>query len=379
MQVRLFKPSIGRKELKNIEEAFGRAWIGLGPKVVEFESAWSEYIGSKNSVAVNSGTAALHMACAAYRFPRGKKVLVPAMTFIATASAPMYEGLQPVFVDCDEHTLGMDLEDLERKIDSECVAVIPVHFGGHPAPMDDLLNLARSRGLKVIEDCAHCPGGEYKGKKLGTWGDMGCFSFEEKKGMTTGDGGMLCSDDNGAVEYVKPMRWVGMDKDTWKRSASYTGGEDLESRHWYYEINLLGYKYNMNDLCASIGLAQLEKLDGMNEARRKAIARYLEGLKDAQEARPMFPYDLEENSSYWIFGLRHPRRDELMARLKSSGIATGLHYTPLPLHPIFKGNTDAIPNSLKVYDEIITLPLFADITHEEIDYVIEAVLEFEKA
>jgi len=240
------------------------------------------------------------------------------------------------------------------------------------------MKIARSRGLKVIEDCAHCAGGEYKKKKLGTWGDIGCFSFEEKKGITTGDGGMICSSDEKLLERLPSMRWVGIDKDTWKRSASYTD-KSADSRHWYYEIDMIGYKYNMNDLCASIGLVQLKKLDAMNAARRKAISIYLAGLKEARHVHPLLPYDLKVNSAYWIFGLTCNRRDDLIIHCKKNGIATGVHYMPLPMHPLFRLHNENIDTALSVYRNILTLPLFADISEEEINYVIETVLEFDRS
>jgi len=193
--IRLFKPSLGDEELQKIREAFERGWIGLGPAVKDFESAWSEWLGCRSSLAVNSATAALHLAVMAYGFKPGKKVLVPVITFASTAFAAVYNDLEPVFVDVDFETLQMSLDDLQRKYTPDCVAVIPVHFTGHPAPMEKIAEFARLNNLKVIEDCAHTPGSTYLGKKLGLWGDIGCFSFEEKKAMTTGDGGMMCSDD----------------------------------------------------------------------------------------------------------------------------------------------------------------------------------------
>ena len=195
MNIRLFKPSVGEEELANIKEVFARAWLGNGPTVVKFEETWCNYIGCKISVGVNSATAALHLALTAFHFPEGKKVLVPAITFASTATAVLYNRLIPVFVDVDPDTVSMDLVDLERKYDKDCVAVIPVHNGGYPVAMDKLMEMADGLNLRVIEDCAHCAGGDYKGKKLGTWGHIGCFSFEEKKLITTGDAGMICTYD----------------------------------------------------------------------------------------------------------------------------------------------------------------------------------------
>ncbi len=377
MQIRLFKPCVGEEELANIKGVFERAWLGLGPLVSQFEKEWSQYIGAEDSLGVNSATAALHLSLTAFGFPAGKKVLVPAITFISTATAALYNRLEPVFVDVDPVTLGMSLDDLERKITPGCVAVIPVHLGGHPVPMDKMMEIAGHHNLAVIEDCAHCAGGLYKGKRLGLWGDIGCFSFEEKKCMTTGDGGMISSSQRDLVERLRPYRWVGIDKDTWKRAAGYTSPEVIDARHWYYEVGVLGYKYNMNDLMAAIGLAQLKKLDWMNTRRRAIIGQYLEGIKDCRRIQPLLPYCLND-SAYWLFGVRCEKRDDLITYLKRQGIATGVHFMPLPMHPLFKNYAVEIPVAQRVWQTFVTLPLFPDLTDAEVDYVVEALREYDR-
>jgi perosamine synthetase len=377
MEIRLFKPCVGEEELANIREVFGRSWLGLGPLVTEFEREWNTYIGATTSIGVNSGTAALHLALTAYNFPPGSKVLVTALTFVSTATAVLYNHLEPVFVDVDPHTLSMDLDDLQKKITKDCVAIMAVHFGGHPVAMEELMKIAKEHNLVVIEDCAHCAGGSYKGKKLGTWGDIGCFSFEEKKGMTTGDGGMIVSHNPELIEPLRAHRWIGIDKDTWKRVADYTDSEAMDSRHWYYEVAVLGYKYNMNDLMAAIGLAQVKKLDWMNQQRRRVIKRYIEGIADCQQIKPMYPYELED-SAYWIFGLRCHQRDRLIVYLKQKGIATGVHYMPLPLHPLFHKYPSEIPVAKAVWESIVSLPLFPELKDEEIDYIVAALREFDR-
>jgi perosamine synthetase len=376
MNIRLFKPSVGKEELENIKDAFERSWIGLGPRVNEFEDAWEAFIGCKEAIGLNSATAALHLALNVFGFPEGKKVLVPSLTFSATASAVLYNRLIPVFVDSDPVTLGMSLEDLERKWDKDCVAVIPVHYCGHPVPMDRLVPWARSKGLKIIEDCAHTAGGEYLGKKLGTWGDIGCFSFEEKKCMTTGDGGMICSNDPELLKEVRAMRWVGIDKDNWKTAQSYVD-TNKDARHWFYELNVLGYKYNMNDLAASIGLAQLKKLPAMNKRRGEIIRRYLDGIRGIPGIQPLLPYE-PEKYLYQMFGLRAEKRDDLMIYLKSMGIATGCHYTPLSLQPLFKPYAYGCDYIEKEIDKLITLPLHAELTEIEVDFIIQSIKKFVK-
>jgi len=377
MNIRLFKPSVGEEELANIKEVFDRAWLGNGPMVVKFEEAWSKYIGSRMSIGVNSATAALHLALTAFHFPEGKKVLVPAITFASTATAVLYNRLIPVFVDVDPETVSIDLNDLQRKYDKDCVAVIPVHNGGYPVPMDKLMALADKLNLKVIEDCAHCAGGEYKGKKLGTWGHIGCFSFEEKKCMTTGDGGMICSDDIDLIEPLKAYRWVGIDKDTWRRAEKASGLTENEAMHWYYEIAVLGYKYNMNDIAAAIGLAQLKKLDAMNARRAKIIERYLDGIKEMKFIKSIFPYE-KGNGAYWYFGIRCDKRDELIIHLKNKGIATGVHFYPLTLQTLFKPYAKNCPVAENIWTQFITLPSHVDLTVPEIDYVVSSLHEFSK-
>lgn len=377
MQVRLFRPSVGQEELKNIQEVFEASWLGLGPKVAEFERAWTDYIRTATSVAVNSGTAALHLAMGAFGFKPGSKVLVTGLTFVSSATCILYNQLVPVFIDVEPETLSMSLEDMERKLTKDCVAIVVVHYGGHPAPMDRILDFAKMHGLKVIEDCAHCPGGEYLGRKLGTWSDIGCFSFEEKKGMTTGDGGMLVTNDPDLIEPLRANRWVGIDKDTWRRAAQYTQTDAVDSLHWYYEVTVLGYKYNMNDLAAAIGLAQLKKLDQMNQKRCELIELYLAGIKELSSIQPLLNYNLDR-ASYWLFGVRCNSRANLIMYLKTKSIATGVHYMPLKEHPLFAPYGSNTPVIDHIWPSIMTLPLFADMTMTELNYVLESLREFDE-
>lgn len=374
-KIRLFKPSVGKEELESIKEVLDISWLGLGEKVSDFENKWSNHIGINHSVAFNSATAALHLSLALFRFKQGKKVLVPSMTFASTAAAVIYNNLIPVFVDCDEKSLTIDVVDLENKWTSDCVAIIPVHYGGEPCDMEKIVSFAKAKNMKVIEDCAHTQGGVYKGVKLGAWGDIGCFSFEEKKGMTTGDGGMACSNDKELLEPLKSMRWVGIDKDTWKRNE--IKNQNIE-RHWYYEISLLGYKYNMNNLAASIGLAQLKKLDSFNSHKSKLIQLYLDGIKNIKGIEPLLPYSQvkQDNSAYWLFGVRCEKRDDLIVYLTNLGISTGVHFTPLNMQPLFANYPGKTPVAKKIYEKICTLPLHMDLTVREVNYVIDALNSF---
>ena len=255
--IRLFKPSLGNEEITEIKKIFKRSWIGYGPQVKKFENSWSKYIGIKYSVGVTSCSAALHIALASKKFKKRKKVLIPAMTFTATAAAALYNDLEPVFVDINEYDLNINFEDLKKKYSKDCVAVIPVHVGGHPCEMEKIVPWAKKKKLLVIEDCAHTAGGIYKKKMLGTWGDISCFSFEEKKMLTTGDGGMICTNNKSLASKFRVLSFHGWNKDSWLRHKKGLN-KNLNEKHWYYQIKELGFKYNMNDLMAAIGLAQLK-------------------------------------------------------------------------------------------------------------------------
>ena len=376
MNVRLFRPYLDEKDLESIKVAFDANWLGLGSRVGEFEEAWTNKFQVKHSLGLNSATAALHLALEAFKFPEGKKVLVPSMTFSSTAMAVMYTHLEPVFVDCEPVNLTMDVEDLEKKIDEDCVAIIPVHYGGSACNMDRIMELAQKNNLKVIEDCAHTQGGTFNGRILGTIGDIGCFSFEEKKGMTTGDGGMLVCHDQEIFDYLKPMRWVGIDKDTWKRASEVEGLED-RSMHWFYEIRNLGFKYNMNNLSASLGLSQLAKLDDINGTKNAAIKRYIQNLSSIPGIEFLMDYSEKSwTGSYWLFGLRLKNRPDFINFLTDKGVSTGVHFTPLNEQPYWQKFTGNTPVSSEIYKQIVTLPLFPMMNLEEVDYVCEVISEY---
>lgn len=372
--IRLFKPYVGQEELDNIKGVFERQWLGLGPLVSEFEQKWTQRFETRNSVALNSGTAALHLALNAYNFKEGSEVLVPAMTFVSSAHAILYNRLKPVFVDINPKTLSMCATDLEKKLTSRSVAVITVHMGGHPCDMSNILDIAKTNNLKVIEDCAHNAGGKYKDQFVGTIGDLGCFSFEEKKNMTSGDGGMITSMDEDLIEEIKKIRWCGIDRDTWKRIKTQKIGES-DPMHWYYEVPKLGYKYNMNDLSAAIGLAQLKKLDFMNNDRTETLNKFIDALKDIDGIELGLDYKLKD-SSYWLFLVRVKNRNKFINHMKLNGVSTGVHYMPLNLHPLYKEFTIELPETMSVWEELVTLPLYVGMTEEDRNKVIDTIKSY---
>ncbi len=374
--IRLFKPSLGNEEINSIKKIFKRSWIGYGPEVKKFENSWSKFIGIKYSVGVTSCSAALHIALASKNFKKRKKVLVPAMTFTATAAAALYNDLEPVFVDINEYDLNINFEDLKRKYSKDCVAVIPVHVGGHPCAMEKIIPWAKKKKLLVIEDCAHTAGGIYKGKTLGTWGDISCFSFEEKKMLTTGDGGMICTNNRKLASKFKILSFHGWNKDPWTRHKKSINKTNFKEKHWYYQIKELGFKYNMNDLMAAIGLAQLKKLNTFNLKRNIILKKYFKGIKDCKNIKPYLNKQLKD-VAYWMFAIRSNKRDKLISFLKEKGIATSVYWIPVPLHPLYYKYKSKIPVARKVWKELVTLPMYSDIKPNEINFIIKSVKEFD--
>jgi perosamine synthetase len=368
-KVPLFRSVMGKEEIKAVTAVLKSGWIALGPKTAEFESRYAAYVGTKHAIGVNSCTAALHLALNVYDFPKGSEVLLATINFISAPHAVAYNGLTPVFVDVEPDTLSMDVRDLERKVTKKTRAIIATHLGGTPCDMDAVMRVARKHKLVVIEDVANAVGGSYKGKMLGSIGHIGCHSFEAKKNITTGDGGMLTLNDTKLAEKLKRLRWLGINKDTWKRFSEKSG-----SYSWYYEVSELGYKYNMNDIMAAIGLEQLKKLPGITREKNKRIARYDAALKKVAWLKtPLKVKDAKP--SFWLYIVRVPNREAFMAHLEKAGVTTGVHFMPMHLHPLYKQNAKT-PVAGRVWQEIVSLPLFPGMTDVDQDQVIRAITSF---
>ena len=371
MKVPLFKPYLGKEEIDALREVFETGWVGLGPKTVAFEEMFAKYIGTKIAIGVNSGTSALDLALKILDLEPGE-VLVPTITFAATAHVVEYNPqLRVRFTDVDD-TLCMDLDDLQTKLTAQTRAVIPVHVGGQACQMDKLIEIVHNYNpdIKVIEDCANCTGGSYKIRKLGSWGDFGCFSFESKKNMTTGDGGMITTDHTHLKDKLKRMRWFGVNKDTWARFSTGNGYS------WYYEISDIGYKYNMNDIMAAIGIEQLKKLDQMNKAKNDVIRRYNEELESVDWLEIPSYYDLNDGA-YWLYIIRVDDRDNLMDYLMQNDITTGVHFMPVHLHPYYqKKYVTELPKAEKIWKRIISLPLYYKMPDQAIEKVISTIKAF---
>ncbi len=374
MKIRLFKPSVGKSELKLVKKTFDKSWLGFGENVKEFENKWKKKFNVKEAIAVNSCTAALHSALAIHKFKKNKEVLVPAISFSATAAVTLYSGLKPKFVDVNKYDLNINFEDLKKKYTKNCVALILVHMGGHPCELEKIIPWARRKKILIIEDCAETCGGSYKGKKLGTWGDLGCYSFEEKKIMTTGDGGMISTNDKKKAKKLRSFTFHGWNIDPLTRHKK---SFNKKFNNWEYDILEPGYKYNMNNLVASLGIAQLNKLKWLNSSREKLIKFYLKELANLKNIKPTLPHNLKD-SSYWIFSLKCSKRNSFINFLKSEGISTSIHFKPLQLLKAYKKYKHQTPNAKKIWKEIVTLPLFPELKFKEVKYICSKIRYFDK-
>ena len=378
--IQVFKPWYGDEELEAVREVFASGWLGLGPKTAEFEERFAEHVGAKYAVGLNSATAALHLACLALDIGPGDEVLVPTITFVSTAHAVAYCGATPVFVDVDPDTLNLSVEDVRGKLGPKTRAIIPVHYGGHACPMDEIWEIAEAHSLFVIEDAAHACGSMYKDRHVGGLprSAMTCFSFQAVKNLAVGDGGMVTTDRVDLWRTLKRLRWVGIDKSTWERTEeaaieSESGIRRYASYGWYYEVSDLGYKYHMNDIAAALGLAQLTKLERGNDRRREIASRYTAAFAGCDWVRVPVEREYTRSATH-NYVIKTPRRDDLNLHLKECDIASGVHYMPIHLQPYYrKRNRTSLPVAEKVWTELLTLPLYPGLTDDEVARVIECV------
>ena len=366
----VFRPSMGEEEIVAVGEVLRSGWIGLGPKTKEFEEEFARYIGTKYAVAVNSATAALHLALKVMDVEGGEVVTTP-MTFVSTTHAILYNDATPVFCDIEADTLNIDAAKITGCLSEKTKALLVVHYGGYPVDMDKVLDIAKNSNLKVIEDVAHGCGGEYRQHKLGSIGDIGCFSFHAVKNLATGDGGMITTDDPQVYGRLMKLRWLGITKDTWSREE-----KDTKKYSWYYNVEELGYKCHMNDITAALGLVQLKKLDKMNRKRGEISNAYNDAFAKSEfiEVPVIKPY--MNQPAYHNYVIKVPDRDDLNDRLKLAGISTGVHYIPVNHYDMYKCFSGKTPISDAVCKRILTLPLYPDLQSSEVEHIIRSVLEF---
>jgi len=367
---------IEEEEIKAVVDVLRSGWLTTGPRVREFEAAFAQYTGASHALAVNSCTAALHLALTAIGIGEGDEVILPTMTFAASAEVVLYFKARPVLVDCKEDSFHVDPEKISSAVTNRTRAIIPVHYGGVPCDMDYILDLARRHTLKVIEDAAHALPSRYKEKMIGTLGDVTCFSFYATKTLVTGEGGMAATEN---PDYAKRMRILslhGISKDAWKR---YTA-----EGSWRYDILEAGYKYNMTDLQAALGIAQLAKCDAMR-ARRAAIAaqyNHALGSLDAFET-PRSPRNTQHAWHLYVLKVNPSTlridRDRVIVELNRRGIGASVHFIPLHLHTLYREQfgyrSGQFPNAEQHFARALSLPIYPGMLPEEVDRVVTALDE----
>ncbi len=387
-RIPFYKAELGEAEIAEVVDTLRGGWLTTGARTREFERLFSERLGHRHSVALNSCTAALHLALEAIGLKPGEGVLVPTMTFAATAEVVRYFNAIPVLVDCRESDFNIDVADAERRLRKaqargvKVAAIIPVHYGGQIGDMAGVNRLAAEHGLKVIADAAHCcpaftrANAEAPWEPVGRSADITCYSFYANKCITTGEGGMACTENEEYADRIRHLSLHGISRDAWRR---YTA-----EGSWYYEITAPGYKYNLTDIAAAIGIHQLARMDELHRRRAGIASLYHEKLRDLDEViLPVAHPDRIHSWHLYVIRLRPDRlgigRNEVIDELKRAGISTSVHYMPLHMHPYYRETFGYAPEDLpcmaRVYSEIISLPLYPGLAEPQVEHVCRTLRE----
>ncbi|MDP6648400.1 MAG: UDP-4-amino-4,6-dideoxy-N-acetyl-beta-L-altrosamine transaminase [Candidatus Woesearchaeota archaeon] len=372
----LTKPTIEENEIEEVIKVLKSGWLTTGPKVTEFEENMQKYLGCKKAIGLSSCTGGLHIALAALGIKKGDEVIVPTYTFAASAHVVAWLGAKPVLVDVEKDTFNIDPKKIKGAITDKTKAIIPVHFAGHSCDMDRIMAIAEKHNLYVIEDAAHAIGTDYKGKKIGNFGNATAFSFYATKTITTAEGGMVVTNDEELGKKLKRYSYFGVDKDAFNRYA--------DKGNWYYEIVELGYKYNMDNIQGALGLEQLKKLESFIERRRELANLYTSLLKGVPGI--IVPLEKEYTKhSYHLYPIlldienTSMSRDEFIDKLKEHNIGASVHFIPLHLHPYYQKTYDYkkgdFPTAEYLFDREVSLPLYPGMSEEDIRYVAETVRE----
>jgi dTDP-4-amino-4,6-dideoxygalactose transaminase len=367
-------PQIEIEEIQEVVASMTSGWLGTGPKVAKFEQNFQNYKDANYTVAVNSCTAAIHLSILASEIKSGDEIITTPLTFCATINAILHAGATPVLADVDPVTMNINPEQIESKITDKTKVILPVHFAGRPCDMDAICSLVTNHNLKLIEDCAHAIETEYKDRKAGTFGDFGSFSFYVTKNITTGEGGMVLAREQSAAARIKTLALHGMSKDAWKRFS------DDGYKHYYVEE--CGYKYNMMDLQAAIGIHQLAKIEPYWLKRKAIWQRYLEAFKDFPIGLPADPEE-DTRHAYHLFTILVDEekvgisRDNFLTAMTAENIGLGVHYLSIPEHPYYQKTfgwkPEDYPNAMRIGRQTVSLPLSPKLTDRDIEDVILAV------
>lgn len=364
----LSRSEISEYEKRKINEVLDAGYLGMGKYVADFENKLKEYFGVNNVVCVNTCTAALHLALESLRLPKGSEVLIQSLTYVASYQAITAAGLKPVSVEIFPKTCTINLEDAEKKITDKTRVIMPVHYAGRPGNLEAIYDFAKKYRLRVVEDAAHAFGTTYKGKKIGSFGDIICFSFDPIKNITCGDGGAIISTDADAIQYAMDVRLLGVEKDSEKR---YHG-----ERSWCFDVRNQGYRYHLNNIAAAIGLAQIERFESEFKPKRQKLAmQYYNELKEI-DGIVNFPCDYDEVVPH-IFPIRvlNKRRDVLKAKLLENNIETGIHYYPNHLLTYFKKDDEKLTLTEQIYSELLSLPLHCQLSDEDQKRIVGIIKE----
>src|ERR1700686_5015669 len=367
------RQSLDDADVQAVVEVLKSDWLTTGPKVGEFEERFSAWVEAKHAVSFSSGTAALHAAAFAAGIGPGDEAITTPMTFCATANCVLYQGARPVFADVSADTLNLDPGEVAKKLSSRTKAMIAVDYAGHPADLDALLALTRPRGIPLIEDACHALGGEYRGKRVGGIADMTVFSFHPVKHLTTGEGGMVTTNDAMLAETLRRFRNHGISSDARQRQTS---------GQWYYEMVLLGFNYRLTDIACALGLSQLKKLEANLARRREIVAQYKAAFRDLPAS--IVPAVRDEIDPAWhLYPIRlnlemlAVGRTEIFTALRAENIGVNVHYIPVHLHPYYRNRFDHKEGECPVaeagYERLISLPMFHGMTGTDVKDVVRAL------
>ena len=372
--IRAFLPEITKEDKKAVLDALNYSLLTDGPKLRQFESTFAKFTGSKYAIGVSNATSALHLSIKANGIKKGDEVIVPDMTFVATANAVVQAGATPIFADVEEETMNISIDSIKKKITSKTKAIIPVHFAGKICDIVTISKFAKKNNLALIEDCAHAIGTQYKKKHVGNFGNAGCFSFYPTKNITTIEGGMIITNSKKIAKYVMLARNHGLSKTLGQR---YTNGKP-----WDYDVIESGFNYRLDEIRSALGLSQLKRIKKINAERKKIFEYYNIKLKSIKGI--VTPDSLSNNEhAYHLYIIRvkensNISRDGLFTQLLKYGIKTTVHYKPLHKFTAFKkfrGNNKDMKNSNQLYKEIISLPLYLNMPKKEQDYVIDCIIK----